>query len=49
MNRVEAITRAVAEIHECEDRMRAGNHTLGGPFLGYMDWVTELHRLIHGD
>jgi hypothetical protein len=45
--RVELIAQAVKEIHRCEDEIKAGDHRMGGPWLGYMDWLEELHGLIH--
>jgi hypothetical protein len=47
--RIVAISRAVENIHRCEDEMRHGNLNLGGPWLGYMDWLEELHCLIHAE
>jgi hypothetical protein len=45
--RLRLIDQAVWEIHRCEDEIKAGNHEPGGPWLGYMDWLEELHGLIH--
>lgn len=41
------ITKAVDTIHRCEEEIKKGNLHMGGPWLGYMDWLEELHRLIH--
>lgn len=49
MDRLSRIAAACAEIDRAR-RELAARHTgnpLGGAFLGYMDWLSELHRLIH--
>jgi hypothetical protein len=43
--RVGQIARCVEDVHRCELELRAD--LTGGAWLGYMDWLEELHRLIH--
>lgn len=40
------IARCCAEIHRCESEL-AGDKTGTGAWLGYMDWLEELHYQIH--
>jgi hypothetical protein len=49
--RLVQITRCMAELELCRaDLQRAqltGGPALNGPFLGQMDWLDELHMLVH--
>ena len=45
--RIELIAQAAEEIHRCEHEMRGRLFDAGGAWLGYMDWLEELHYLIH--
>jgi hypothetical protein len=49
MDRLSRIAKACMEIDRCREDLASGppRNPLGGAFLGYLDWVTELHRLIH--
>lgn len=48
MDRIELIVLAVDNIHRCEVQIRADHDAGGiGPWLGYMDWLEELHEQIH--
>ena len=42
------INRAVAEVHRCQDAMPGMGHPDAlGCALGELDWIAELHRLLH--
>lgn len=49
MDRLTAISKAVEEIHRCEREFKKVclyDPDIQGIWLGYMDWLEELHRLI---
>ena len=46
-DRVQQIVRCMAEIDKCLKEIKGGNLDMGGPWLGYMDWLEELHHQIH--
>jgi hypothetical protein len=47
LDRVKQIDRCMREIENCLIQIKRGNHDMAGPWLGYMDWLEELHYQIH--
>jgi len=45
--RVRQIYRCMKEIEKCEQDIKAGKLDMAGPWLGYMDWLEELHYQVH--
>ena len=43
--RIDQIARCTDELERCS---KYKDKDLGGPFLGWMDWYEEMHRLIWG-
>jgi hypothetical protein len=46
--RTDQISRCTDELARCAQDMKAfTGDSLSGPFLGWMDWYTELQRLLY--
>ena len=46
-SRLDLISQCSDEIARAAREIKAGNHDMGGPWLGYMDWLEELHYMLH--
>jgi hypothetical protein len=46
--RIDQISRCTDELARCMQDMKTfAFNALSGPFLGWMDWQAELHRLLY--
>lgn len=46
-DRIAQITRCMYELEICMKQIHDGDTRMGGAWLGYMDWLEELHYQVH--